>query len=296
MSAEPLPAAVVVLGSVNMDLVATAGRRPAPGETVLGTGFAAVPGGKGANQAVAARRSGAEVRFLGAVGDDVFAPELRASLVRAGIGVRGLREVGGASGTATIVVDGDGENSIVVVPAANHAFSELAPADLAAIAGADILLCQLEIPVPVVAAGFAHARANGTVTVLNPSPVQRLPSELWALVDIAVVNRGEAEAIGDVLDQVPHRVTTLGAGGARYDGPDGCFTVPAIPVRAVDTTGAGDAFTGALAARWAHGPEEALRWACAAGALATTALGATTAVPDARTIAEVLAETDARPR
>ncbi|WP_269821799.1 ribokinase [Nocardia asteroides] len=289
MSAEPAPADVVVLGSVNMDLVATVGRRAAPGETVLGTGFAAVPGGKGANQAVAARRGGAVVRFLGAVGDDVFAPALRESLVREGIDVRGLRTAAGPSGTATIVVDGDGENSIVVVPAANHARTELDPDDLAAIAAADILLCQLELPVPVVAAGFTHARANRTVTVLNPSPVQRLPAELWELVDIAVLNRGEAEAIGDVLDQVPHRVTTLGADGARYDGPDGCFTVPAVPVRAVDTTGAGDAFTGALAARWAHGPEAALRWACAAGALATTALGATTAVPDAATIAGLLA-------
>lgn len=295
MSAEPPPAAVVVLGSVNMDLVATVGRRPAPGETVLGTGFAAVPGGKGANQAVAARRSGAEVRFLGAVGDDVFAPALRESLVREGIDVRGLRTADGPSGTATIVVDGDGENSIVVVPAANHAIAELDPADLAVIAAADILLCQLELPVPVVAAGFAHARASGTVTVLNPSPVQRLPAELWALVDIAVLNRGEAEAVGDLLDQVPHRVTTLGADGARYDGPDGCFTVPAVPVRAVDTTGAGDAFTGVLAARWAHGQEEALRWACAAGAIATTALGATAAVPDAAAITGLLAAREARP-
>lgn len=283
--------AIAVLGSINMDLVTTTRRRPAPGETVLGSGFTMVPGGKGSNQAIAARRAGGAVSFLGAVGSDVFAGDLRRTLTASGVGADRLRTVPGPSGIAAIVVDGTGENSIVVVGGANAALTELTPDDLAVIAASDILLCQLEIPVPIIAAAARHARANDTVVMLNPSPVQRLPPELWEDVDVAVVNSGEAAELGDALDTVAHLVVTRGAAGATYRDPDGAeLSVPGVPVEVVDTTGAGDTFTGALAAAWHRGPRHALQWACVAGALATTRLGASSAIPDREHIEALLGE------
>ncbi|MEU6828959.1 ribokinase [Nocardia beijingensis] len=280
MTAESDAPAIVVLGSINMDLVTTTARRPDPGETVLGSGFAMVPGGKGANQAIAARRAGGEVSFLGAVGDDVFAGELRGALTDAAVRADRLRTVAGPSGVATIVVDDDGENSIIVVGGANTRMTELTEDDLAAIAAADILLCQLEIPIETVAAAASHARAHDTTVLVNPSPVRPLPAELWANIDVAVVNTGEAERLGADLDAVAHLVVTRGAAGADYRGPGGArLSRPSPRVDVVDTTGAGDAFTGALAAAWHRGPEWALTWACAAGALATTRLGASSSIP-----------------
>ncbi|MEU0540517.1 ribokinase [Nocardia sp. NPDC005978] len=282
-------ARIVVVGSINMDLVTTVGRRPEPGETISGESFALVPGGKGSNQAIAARRGGGEVEFVGAVGDDVFAGELAGVLGAAGVGVSRLRRVEGASGVAAIVVDGGGENSIIVVGGANSRMTELSSADLEVIAGADVLLCQLEIPVPTVLAAAEHARANGVTVVLNPSPVQELSERLWAAVDIAVVNEGEAAEFGAALDVVPHVITTLGAAGAVYRGLDGRKIPQAgIEVEVIDTTGAGDTFAGVLAAHWHEGPEAAMRWACAAGALATTKLGASVAIPELAEIERVL--------
>ncbi|MBF6208461.1 ribokinase [Nocardia sputi] len=290
MTVESNAPAIVVLGSINMDLVTTTDHRPAPGETVLGSGFAMVPGGKGANQAIAARRGGGEVRFLGAVGDDVFAGALSRTLTDAGVSADRLRTVAGPSGVATIVVDGDGENSIIVVGGANTRMTELTEDDLAAIAAADILLCQWEIPVDTVAAAARHARAHDTTVLLNPSPVRTVPAELWANIDVAVVNSGEAAHLGAALDTVAHVVVTRGAAGADYRGPDGArLTRPSPRVNVVDTTGAGDAFTGALAAAWHRGPEWALTWACAAGALATTRLGASSSIPTEEEITAALA-------
>lgn len=283
-------ARIVVVGSINMDLVTTVGRRPEPGETVNGEGFALVPGGKGSNQAIAARKAGAEVEFAGAVGDDVFADALRGVLRDAGVGVSRLRTVDGPSGIAAIVVDGGGENTIIVVGGANSRVIGLEPADLDVLAAADVLMCQLEIPVPTVLAAARHARANGTTVMLNPSPVRELPPELWDQVDVAVVNEGEAAQLDSVLAGVPHVITTLGAAGAAYRGPDGAsMTHPGVRVEVVDTTGAGDTFTGALAAHWHEGPATALAWACTAGALATTKLGASAAIPSRAEIEKALA-------
>ncbi|MEV0294065.1 ribokinase [Nocardia sp. NPDC050710] len=291
MTADRDVPAIAVLGSINMDLVTTTERRPQPGETVLGTGFAMVPGGKGANQAIAARRAGADVTFVGAVGDDVFAPELRRVLTDSGVRVDRLRVIAGPSGIATIVVDTGGENSIIVAGGANAGLTELTAADLAVIAAADILVCQLEIPIDTVAAAAAHARSHRTTVLLNPSPVADLPAELWADVDVAVVNSGEADELGAALTRVPHVITTRGAAGADYRGPDGRgLSCPSPRVRVVDTTGAGDSFTGALAAAWQRGPEAALTWACAAGALATTRLGASASIPTAAAIDAMLAD------
>lgn len=271
---------IAVLGSINMDLVTTTAARPAPGETVLGRGFTMVPGGKGANQAIAASRAGGQTMFLGAIGTDVFAPRLRAVLTESGVDTTGLRVLDGPSGIATIVVDDSGENSIIVVGGANTAVADLTAPDRTAIAAADILVCQLEVPLETVTAAARHARAHDTTVILNPSPVQHLSDELWAHVDVAVVNTGEAEHLGGLLDRVPHVVVTLGAHGARYRGPDGAeATAAGPPVEVVDTTGAGDTFTGALAVRWAQGPATALRFACTAGSLATTGLGASASIP-----------------
>ncbi|MGW6625803.1 ribokinase [Nocardia sp. NPDC055002] len=280
---------VVVLGSVNMDLVTTVPRRPAPGETVLGSDFATVPGGKGANQAIAAARSGARVRFLGAIGDDAFGTDLAATLSEAGVDITLLRRVDGASGIASIVVDEAGENSIIVVAGANGRVTDLTAAELAAIAQADILLCQLEIPIHTVLAAAQHARASGTVVALNPSPFQPLPEELWAAVDVAIVNSLESEQYSDKLTHVAHLVRTLGGDGAVYRDTDGNErSVGGRTVEVLDTTGAGDAFTGALVATWDRGVPTALSWANTAGALATTRLGASSAIPNREEIAAAL--------
>jgi ribokinase len=301
-----MSARVVVVGSTNLDLVVTTRQLPRPGETVLGEDFRTVPGGKGANQAVAAARAGARCDFVGAVGSDDFGALLRESLVGAGIGVRGLRAVPGPSGVALIAVDRDAENFIVVAPGANAALTDLDDDDRATIAAADVLLLQLEVPLPTVVRAAGWARAAGTTVVLNAAPAASLPRELLDLVDLLVVNEheaavvaGEASATPDVLLRlVPRVVVTLGARGAAYADRDGLrLTVPAPRIEAVDTTAAGDAFTGALAVAWAErdggrlvaegtpdAVESSLRWACAAGAACAQRPGASSALPDRATI------------
>ncbi|MEV0215465.1 ribokinase [Micromonospora sp. NPDC050695] len=296
-----MSARVAVVGSSNLDLVVTASRLPSPGETVLGENFRTVPGGKGANQAVAAARAGAVCEFVGAVGDDEFGTQMRASLVGAGVDVRGLRTVAGPSGVALIAVDRAAENFIVVAPGANSALTELDADDRATIAAADVLLLQLEVPLAAVTRAADWARAEGTTVVLNAAPAAVLPTELLDLVDVLVVNEHEAAVVAGVcsddpsvlldalLTMVPRVVLTLGARGAAYaDRRDLRIAVPAPRIDAVDTTASGDAFTGALAVGWAErggaSNEETvtatLRWACAAGAACAQRPGASTALPD----------------
>ncbi|GAA1385336.1 ribokinase [Catellatospora chokoriensis] len=296
-----MTASVVVVGSANMDLVVATPTLPRPGETVLGQDFTTVPGGKGANQAVAAARAGARCHFLGAVGLDAFGDELKGCLAAAGVELDGLRRVAGSSGVALIAVDTAAENLIVVAPGANAQLTELDPVDRELIAGCDVLLCQLEIPLETVAQAAAAARAGQTVFILNAAPARALSGELLALVDVLVVNQTEAavlagldggrdvaradnvpELLSNLLAVVPRVVLTLGAAGAAYADRDGTrLEVGAPPVAAVDTTAAGDAFTGALAVAWAQGRpiEEALRWACAAGAACAQHWGASTSLP-----------------
>jgi ribokinase len=278
-----------------MDLVGTAPTLPRPGETVLGHGFRTVPGGKGANQALAAARAGGKCAFVGAVGDDVFGTALRETLAESGVDTLGLRTVPGSSGVALIVVDDAGENTIVVAPGANGTLDRLTSADRVAVADADVLLCQLEVPGSVVLAAAQVARKAATRVVLNAAPARSLPTELLSTVDLLVVNEGEGAAIagsgsGDspgvlldrLLELVPRVVLTLGAAGAAYADREGKrVTVPAPRVRAVDTTAAGDAFTGAFAVAWAQGRPvvDALRWACAAGAVCAQRVGASSALP-----------------
>ena len=281
---------VSVVGSVNMDLTLEVATLPCPGETVLASSLMCAPGGKGANQSVAAARAGARVQFVGAVGDDAAADKLLTHLRAEGVGLDGIVRRQGPSGTAIIVVDAGAENTIVVAPGANS--------ELGLVPGActhcDVLLAQLEIPLPTVLVAAREARAAGAVVMVNASPPgQDHPSlaALAAAADVVIMNEHEA---ADWHWRPTHFVITLGARGARYIGSDGEFEVPAPQVAAVDTTGAGDVFAGVLAANWPGHPGspyerlEALRRACAAGALATLVRGAGDCAPDGDAIAAAL--------
>ncbi|MET8141320.1 ribokinase [Sphaerisporangium sp. NPDC005288] len=290
---------ISVFGSANMDLVAYTAVVPGRGETVTGHAFRTIPGGKGANQAVAAARAGAATCFVGAVGDDAFGPVMRDTLAGAGVDVSRLRVVPGSSGIAHIVVDDDGGNSIIVIPGANGTITAPSDEDLAVIDRSDALLLQLELPMEAVVAAARRARVP---VVLTPAPVQDLPRELLDAVDLIVPNEHEAaaitgladpeEALKALLDLVPEAVITLGAEGALYGARTGRpLRVPAVPVRAVDTTAAGDTFVGALAVARAEGrpQEQALRFAATAAALSVQRPGASTSMPTRPEIEAALA-------
>lgn len=288
-------AVITVLGSVNMDLVVTTDKLPAPGQTLLGNTFDMICGGKGANQAIAAARAGGRVQIIGAVGDDGFGAVLRSNLQTNAVDVTGLRQVSGPSGVAAITVDQAAENTIIVVQGANAAVTDLTAAEQETLGESALVVCQLEIPLATVIHAGAIAAAAGKMLLLNPSPMQPLSWTLLSNTSILVLNEGEADELGaHSIEQVFHVVTTLGASGAHYRGPDGeQFTVPAPKVKAIDTTGAGDAFTGALAVAWVAGrtPLQAIQWACAAGALAATAAGASVSAPHRHAIDELVAKT-----
>jgi ribokinase len=288
---------VVVVGSANLDLVARAPRHPAPGETVLGTGYEEHPGGKGLNQAVAAARAGAHTAMIGAVGSDAAGQALVDVAVTDGIEGRWITRVEGVStGRALIVVDERGENSIVVVPGANAMLRS--PTSFPA---ARVVLAQLEVPVDTVLQAFRSARAVGATTVLNPAPAQQLPDDLLALCDIVVPNEHEVALLGGVDHLLAHGVravvTTLGSEGAELALRSARLHQQAFAVTPVDTTGAGDAFCGALAARLATGEaiEQAVHWAAAAGALATTTPGAVPSLPTADAVERLLSDAAPRP-
>jgi ribokinase len=291
---------IVVLGSANMDLVVSSGALPRPGETVVGRDFVTIAGGKGANQAVAAARAGGDCGFIGAVGSDPFGAELTEQLRRAGVDTGRLRTVDGASGVALIAVDDAGENMIVVAPGANATMTGLSAADRAAITSADVLMCQLEVPVGTVQEAAWTARDHGVRVVLNAAPARPLPVELTMAVDVLLVNRVEAETIAGsasteaLLAAVPRVVLTLGPAGVEYADRHGArLRVPAPVVATVDSTAAGDAFAGAFAVAWAEGRpvEDVLRWACAAGAACARKRGASSALPARAEIDELFAAT-----
>ncbi|MET9663340.1 ribokinase [Streptomyces sp. NPDC006510] len=283
---------IAVLGSTNMDLVAYVARAPERGETVTGREFRTVPGGKGANQAVAAARAGGDVMMIGAVGDDAYGAQLRAGLEHAGVDTDLLHTAEGPSGTAHIVVDDTGANSIVVVPGANGTVTALGPGEMAAIAEADLLLLQLELPLSAVIEGARVAHAQGVRTILTPSPVQPLPSELLDRVDLLIPNEHEAAALSGftdphaaaqyLLSQVPAVIITLGSKGCLYAARGGePVLFPAPEVTAVDTTGAGDTFVGSLAVALGERRPvpESLAWASSAAALCVQRPGASTSMP-----------------
>jgi ribokinase len=292
---------VVVVGSLNMDLVARVARLPVPGETVAGSDFSTVPGGKGANQAVAAARLGARTAMVGCVGDDAFGARLRAGLEQDGVECRGLRTVAGvSSGVALIVVDGAGRNGIVVVPGAN---GQLGPDDVDAaeplIAAAQIVVLQLEIPFATVEHAIRRARALGKTVVLNPSPARALPRELYACVDYLVPNEIEAASLtgapvataADALaaarrlrgEGAAAVLVTLGAEGVVSASATGEGHHRAPRVEAVDTTAAGDTFLGGLCAALVRGRDlaAAIAFGQAAAAVCVTRPGAQPSIPRA---------------
>ena len=287
---------VIVIGSINLDMIATVGRLPGPGETVRGDRFSTAPGGKGANQALAAARAGASVRMIGAVGGDPFAAEALALLKEGGVDLSAVRSTAEPTGVALILVGSDGENMIAVTPGANDAVTQ---ADVvgAGLAKGDVLLLQHEIPLRTVVAALDAARAAGAVSLLNTAPFAADAVPFLDRADIIVANETEFDLCAAALsldgaDRARRMrrfvektgrtiVVTLGEDGVLAATPDADFAVPTIPVKPVDTVGAGDTFCGYLGAALGEGLalEAALRRAAAAGALACLKQGAQPAIP-----------------
>lgn len=292
---------IVVVGSVNRDLVARVAHHPVPGETVLSSGHETMPGGKGANQAVAAARLGGDVAFVGRVGADDAGTALADEFAREDVDARCLVvDPDAPSGLAIITVDDAGENCIVVSPGAN---GRVTPADIgaagAALMAGTVTLLQLEVPLSAV---IAAAEASQGIVVLNAAPAARLPDTLLRATDVLVVNRGELEALTGSDEPisarglpVPVTVVTLGADGASVVRAGTIISVPSPQVVAVDTTGAGDTFCGALAVGLDEGRslDESVRRAVVAGSLAVTAIGARSGMPTRTEVEEVLRRQDA---
>ncbi len=285
---------IVVVGSLNMDLVVRAPRHPEIGETILGSDFKTFPGGKGANQAVAAARLGGLVRMVGKVGADAFGENLLEQVSTNGVDATFIqKEPTRATGVALITVNDEGENTIVVAPGANE---RLTPEDILlaemAFEGAAVLLLQLEIPLPSVEQAIDTAKRHGAQIVLNPAPAQVLPAELLAKVDYLIPNQTEislltgVEATGVAVSflhdlGVRHLIVTLGDEGVLVSEKHHEKYIPAYPVDVVDTTAAGDAFVGAFAVALTEGlePFQAASWGNAAGALSVTRQGAQPSLP-----------------
>lgn len=289
---------ILVVGSANIDLVTRVPRIPKPGESLIGHAFATFTGGKGANQAVAAARLGAETYFAGCVGKDAFGEMQRQALSNERVNLRYLTQhPTDPTGTAVIFVADNGENAIVVTPAANHGVSLDDVAQMESeLPQFDAVLLQLEIPIDTVEAVLAAARRAGVLTVLDAGPAQQVPQRIIELAAIVSPNETEAEAMTGIavnsvetarqaasqLIELGARevVIKMGGNGALYMSPDEWFHVPAFAVTPVDTVAAGDAFTAALALQWNTGSAaQAVRYANAAGALATLAPGAQAAMP-----------------
>lgn len=286
---------ITVVGSINLDLTADVGLLPSPGETVPGDAFRTAPGGKGANQALAAQRAGSQVRMVGAVGRDAFAREALALLKSGGVGLDQVAQTGEATGVALILVGDTGENMIAVVPGAN-ALVGVDALD-GAFEGSKVALFQHEIPLPTVAAALNHARAAGCISVLNTAPFRAEAAPFVGLADYLVANETEfdlyatelglsgnsrAERMNNYAQKTRRTViVTLGADGVIAAGPHGEVSVPALKIKPVDTVGAGDTFCGYLGDALARGLplEQALRRAVVAGSLACLKPGAQPAIP-----------------
>jgi ribokinase len=306
---------ITVVGSINMDLVFRTPRMPAVGETIGGHGFRQIPGGKGANQAVAAARQGAAVNFVGLVGADAFGEFALGCMMAEGIDIRHVgRAAGAASGVAGIFVDDSGANSIVLAPGANELLTrERLDAAAAAIAAADYLVCQLESPLDTVTHAMRLARSVGVKVIFNPAPARPLEDALLALVDVLVVNETEAGQLSGIAvrNQADAALAaralrgrgagvvllTMGEQGVLVaDGGERMF--PAVAVDVVDTTAAGDTFVGACAVALARGLalDAAVNEAQHAAALAVTRIGAQTSIPTREEVQRFMNSSHARSR
>ena len=308
---------ILVAGSLNTDLVVHTPRFPQPGETISGEDLQVIPGGKGANQAVAAARHGAQVSMLGRVGTDNFGDFLLENLKSNNVDSRYVQRDDASTGTATIIVDANGQNSIVLSAGAN---GKVSPADMesASFAGFELLLLQLEIPIPAVVAAARQGRQNGLQIILNPAPARDLPEELLALTDYLIPNETELGLLTgmDVTDNssadraaktllgrgVKTVIVTLGSKGALIVSDTQVTPIESFKVNVVDTTAAGDAFIGGFAyqllesggllassAQNASALQNAVRYACACGALAATKFGAQPSLPTKEEVEEFLA-------
>ena len=294
-----MPAKVVVIGSLNMDLVTRAPRLPRGGETLIGQSFSTVSGGKGANQAVAAARLGAEVSMVGCIGSDAYGQQLHNALLAEQIDCDAISIVDGASGVALIVVDDNSQNAIVIVAGANGA---LTPGVIdrfdSVLQAADVIICQLEVPDATVGHALKRGRELGKTVILNPAPASRpLPADWYAAIDYLIPNESEAAALSglpvDSLETAETAATrligmgagkviiTLGAQGSLFADGQGFQHFPAPQVHAVDTTAAGDTFVGGFAAALASGQSEAeaIRFGQVAAALSVTRAGAQPSIP-----------------
>lgn len=301
-----MPANVVVIGSLNMDLVTRAPRLPRDGETLIGHSFATVSGGKGANQAVAAARLGAQVAMVGCVGNDDYGVRLRDALLAEQVDCTAVSVVEDSSGVALIVVDDNSQNAIVIVAGANGAMT---PAVIdrfdAVLQAADVVICQLEIPDATVGHALKRARELGKTVILNPAPASRpLPADWFAAIDYLIPNESEAAALsGLAVDSLQSAeaaatqliamgagkvIVTLGAQGSLFANGEGFEHFLAPTVKALDTTAAGDTFVGGFAAALANGKseDEAIRYGQIAAALSVTRAGAQPSIP---TMSEVQA-------
>lgn len=294
-----MPARVVVIGSLNMDLVTRAERLPRAGETLVGQSFATVSGGKGANQAVAAARLGAQVSMIGCVGGDGYGEQLRAALLAEQIDCQAVTTVEGSSGVALIVVDDSSQNSIVIVAGANGQLtSEVVNAFDAVLQTADVIICQLEVPMQTVGYTLKRGRELGKTMILNPAPASGpLPADWYSSIDYLIPNESEASALSGLpVDSLQTAeaaasrliaagagkvIVTLGAQGSLFANGQGFEHFPAPKVKALDTTAAGDTFVGGFAAALAAGQSEAeaIRFGQIAAALSVTRAGAQPSIP-----------------
>ncbi|GFM87728.1 ribokinase [Pseudomonas cichorii] len=295
-----MQAKIVIVGSLNMDLVIRAQRLPRPGETLSGNTFMTVPGGKGANQAVAAARLGGSVAMIGCVGEDAYGEQLREALLAEGIDCRAVTSVAGVStGIASIVVDDNSQNAIIVVAGGN---AQLTPSLIGVfdtlLVAADVVICQLEVPLETVRHTLSRARELGKTVILNPAPAaDPLPQEWYGLIDYLIPNESEAQALTGVVVDSPaaaqqaatallaagarNVIITLGEQGSLLANAQGFEHVPALRVKAVDTTAAGDTFVGGFASALSQGKSEteAIRFAQVAAALSVTRAGAQPSIP-----------------
>ena len=301
---------ITVAGSLNMDLCVATPRVPVMGETILGGGFFTSPGGKGANQAVAAAKLGADVAMLGRAGSDAFGAQLLENLRANGVNTEHIRVTDEAPTGVAVILLKDGDNCIIVDPGANALPT---PEDICdaetVIAASDVLILQLEIPLPAARRAMELARAHGVTVLLNPAPAQTLPADFLVLADILTPNESECEILTGIADMhqaaqsliqmgVPRVAVTLGSKGVMYNDGDHMIHRPALPVNVVDTTAAGDSFTGALAVSLAGGADfsDAVDFAQAVAALTVTRKGAQGSLPRLEEVKEFISREKTIPR